>query len=130
MSQRDTVLRMLENAGERGVTTGQFIDAKIPRFSARIEELRRTHLIVRHRVTASRYRYELVGADDDSGWMVGAVDGIPGTHVAAGTSLPDRAANGDPERFPDSAGVQPSSQSLFDDDGEPAVMPAMYRDAA
>ena len=131
MTQRDLVLRMLTDAGDRGVTTGAFLDAKVPRFSARIEELRRAgYLIVKHRVTASRFRYELVGVDDDSGWTTGAADSIPGSHGAAGTSFPrTETACGNPERLPNSAGGQSSSQISLDD-GWPEDVPAMYREAA
>lgn len=40
MSQHDTCLSMLKSAGSAGVTTQQFLQAYIPRFSARLLELK------------------------------------------------------------------------------------------
>ena len=109
MSQRDDVLHMLEAAGEKGVTTGEFLDRRIPRFSARIDELRKTHVIVKHRVTASRFRYELVGVVEET---------TPVSSAPRGAGL----------ELPVSSPEPPAG--LFDDDGELAALPAMYRDAA
>ena len=129
VTQRDDILRALEEAGERGLTTGELAAMGIVRFGARIQELRKTHVIVKHRVTASRFRYELVG-EIDSGWTTGAADSIPGSHGAAGTSFPrTETACGNPERLPNSAGGQSSSQISLDD-GWPEDVPAMYREAA
>ena len=40
MTQIEKVKQMLEDAGDSGVTTQEFLQAYIPRFSARILELR------------------------------------------------------------------------------------------
>jgi hypothetical protein len=40
MTQKNRVYTMLKLAGENGVTTNDFLRAYIPRFSARIQELR------------------------------------------------------------------------------------------
>jgi hypothetical protein len=60
MTQRETVLTMLEQAGREGVSNGQFAEAGILRYSARIMELRKAgHLIEKHQVSAGTFRYEL-----------------------------------------------------------------------
>ena len=60
MTQREQVLHMLEQAGERGVTTADFLRAYMPRFSARIKELRDAgHRIDTERVGPSSSRYTL-----------------------------------------------------------------------
>jgi hypothetical protein len=60
MTQREQVLHMLERAGERGVTTADFLQAYMPRFSARIKELRDAgHRIDTERVGPSSSRYTL-----------------------------------------------------------------------
>lgn len=61
MTQRETVLKMLEDAGERGVTTAQFLDARIPRFSARIGELRKDgHPVHTKRLREGSFLFTLV----------------------------------------------------------------------
>ena len=60
MSQRERVYTMLEQAGREGVTNGQFVDAQILRYSARIKELRDAgHRIEKHRITDGTFRYQL-----------------------------------------------------------------------
>ena len=60
MTQREQVLHMLKQAGERGVTTADFLQAYMPRFSARIKELRDAgHRIDTERVGPSSSRYTL-----------------------------------------------------------------------
>jgi len=60
MTQRERVLHMLEQAGERGVTTADFLQAYTPRFSARIKELRDAgHVIETERISSSSSRYTL-----------------------------------------------------------------------
>lgn len=60
---RDKVLRMLQDAGSRGVTTGEFCAAYIERFSARILELRSERYggydIRTERLGRSTFRYVL-----------------------------------------------------------------------
>ena len=52
---------MLEDAGERGVTTAQFLDARIPRFSARIGELRKEgHPVHTKRLREGSFLFTLV----------------------------------------------------------------------
>lgn len=54
------VLRMLRDAGDRGVTTGEFIRAGIERFSARKLELRKAGFdIDKERLSQSAFRYFL-----------------------------------------------------------------------
>lgn len=60
MTQREKVLTKLEQAGEDGVTTADFLADYMPRFSARIKELRDAgHLIATERISASSSRYTL-----------------------------------------------------------------------
>lgn len=59
MTQKSRVLAMLERGP---TTTAEFLNAYIPRFSARIEELRRDgYVIERTRSHASSYVYKLAG---------------------------------------------------------------------
>ena len=60
MNQRDRVRVMLEQAGGDGVTTGDFLAAYLPRFSARIKELRDEGLSIETtRLKGSSSRYTL-----------------------------------------------------------------------
>lgn len=61
MSQRDQILSMLENAGETGVTGSEFYAACLPRFAARIKELRDAgYRIVTERIDANHFSYKLL----------------------------------------------------------------------
>lgn len=61
MSQRDQILSMLENAGETGVTGNEFYAACLPRFAARIKELRDAgYRIVTERIDANHFSYKLL----------------------------------------------------------------------
>ena len=61
MTQKQTVLQMLEQAGPEGVTSNQFYAACLPRFSARIHELRREGFnVVKEPVEQGHFRYILV----------------------------------------------------------------------
>ena len=63
MTQRQTVLKMLDQArvDRRGVTNGEFADAGILRYSARIEELRKQgYRIAKQRLSAGGWRYTLL----------------------------------------------------------------------
>ena len=134
MTQRDHVLHMLQDAGDRGITTGEFLDARISRFSARIDELRRDgYMIVKHRVTASRYRYELIGADETVR-PAHAADGTPKTPTATGASTPSDGTQAETLQHVHSrvAGrAAPGEQTLFAMDPESVDgLPAMYQEAA
>jgi hypothetical protein len=66
MNQRDRVRVMLEQAGGDGVTTGDFLAAYLPRFSARIKELRDEGLSIettRLKGSSSRYTLRRVHKD-------------------------------------------------------------------
>ncbi len=57
------VLRLLEQAGKQGVTTGQFAEQRCPRAAARVHELRRAgYDILAVREEANAYRFVLRGA--------------------------------------------------------------------
>jgi len=61
VSQRDQILSMLENAGETGVTGNEFYAACLPRFAARIKELRDAgYRIVTERIDANHFSYKLL----------------------------------------------------------------------
>jgi hypothetical protein len=72
MSKRALVLSLLREAGDRGVTTGQFIEAGCgSRFGARVQELRNAGLRIEARpVRAGSHLYVLqqvsVDADQQS----------------------------------------------------------------
>jgi len=61
-TQKQTVLAMLEQAGPEGVTSNQFYNARLPRFPARIHELKAEgHDVVKEPVEQGHFRYILVG---------------------------------------------------------------------
>lgn len=61
MGQRETVLTMLEEAAGNGVSSNQFYAACLPRFSARIHELRNAgHTITKEPVEDGHWLYRLV----------------------------------------------------------------------
>lgn len=111
MTQRERVLTMLKQAGREGVTNGQFVDAQILRYSARIMELRNAgHVIEKHRITDGTFRYELQPANKAclAGGTRGVSGGLGGSETAprggssagegtqpfAGTSIPAAAISG------------------------------------
>ena len=63
MTQKETVLAMLKQAGPEGVTSNQFYRACLPRFGARIHELKKEQgLDIRKEpVEDGHFRYILVG---------------------------------------------------------------------
>ena len=61
MTQKQTVLRMLEEAGPEGVTSNQFYAACLPRFGARIFELKKDGLnVIKEPAEQGHFRYILV----------------------------------------------------------------------
>ena len=61
-TQKETVLAMLDQAGPEGVTSNQFYNARLPRFAARIFELKADgHEVVKEPVEHGHFRYILVG---------------------------------------------------------------------
>jgi hypothetical protein len=65
VSQRSKVLRLLQQAGDRGVTNAVFLDWRIPRFGGRIFELREEgYEILTEAEGHSRVRYVLVSEPD------------------------------------------------------------------
>lgn len=84
MTQQERVLAMLQ---ERPQTTASFLSARIPRFSARLEELKRAgYEVTRERLTASSYSYKLTGSPPSQ-----AVDASVGL-----THPPTQAPSSDP----------------------------------
>jgi hypothetical protein len=61
-TQREKVLEMLEQAGPQGCDTADFLRVYVPRFSARIQELRaQGKEIETERIAEGRFRYTLTG---------------------------------------------------------------------
>ena len=94
MGQRQTVLTMLEDAGERGVTSNTFFASHLPRFSARIHELRNAgHTITKEPVEQGHFLYRLVKVSatttqTDPSLCVRAVHG--GADLGQSPSTPER----------------------------------------
>jgi len=62
VAQRDLVLRMLRDAGRRGVTNVAFYEAHVPRFGGRLLELRQAGYSIRtERLWSGNFRYVLTG---------------------------------------------------------------------
>jgi hypothetical protein len=61
MTQRDQILQMLTEAGDRGVTSNEFYDAYLPRFPARIHELRADGIKIDDEPEGRFKRYKLSG---------------------------------------------------------------------
>jgi hypothetical protein len=100
VTQQDRVLHMLRTAGARGVTNAQFATAYLPRFSARIKELReRGFDITTERLGEGRFRYVL-HTTERAGVSHHARDGGPSSLVPAVGSGPVRvplSARPDPD---------------------------------
>ena len=97
MTQRETVLAMLEEAGERGVSSNAFYAAHLPRFSARLHELRNAgHMITTEPVEHGHFLYRLVKVSatttqTDPSLCVRAVHG--GADLGQSPSTPERQRN-------------------------------------
>lgn len=157
-TQRETVLAMLEEAGERGVTSNAFFASCLPRFSARIHELRNAgHTITKEPVEQGHFLYRLVKVSaaptsvdreslDDRGADLGQSPSTPerqrNRQVAdvAGESSTSLGANRSSSPEPREAAVAEPRQ-VTDADGSPGRDPsaslllfdmpvANYRDAA
>ena len=97
MGQRETVLTMLEEAAGNGVSSNQFYAACLPRFSARIHELRNAgHTITKEPVEQGHFLYRLVKVSatttqTDPSLCVRAVHG--GADLGQSPSTPERQRN-------------------------------------
>ena len=97
MGQRETVLTMLEEAAGNGVSSNQFYAAHLPRFSARIHELRNAgHVITKEPVEQGHFLYRLVKVSatttqTDPSLCVRAVHG--GADLGQSPSTPERQRN-------------------------------------
>lgn len=142
-TQRETVLAMLEEAGERGVTSNAFFASCLPRFSARIHELRNAgHTITKEPVEQGHFLYRLVKVSaaptsvdreslDDRGADLGQSEAQRaegagdltqvGSRVPSesSTSLGDRSSSPDPQ---DAAVAEP--RQVTDADGSPGRDPS------
>lgn len=90
VSQKQRILQMLEEAGSTGVTGNQFYAACLPRFAARIKELRdQGHDISTRRIDGNHFVYTLrVGRHEGRSAESG---GPRKTEKAVTCSLPDGA---------------------------------------
>ncbi len=139
MTQRERVLNMLRDAGSDGVSSNDFFRACLPRFSARIHELRNAgHTITKEPVEQGHFLYRLVkvsvtstSADreslDDRGVDLGQSPSTPerqrNRQVAdvAGESSTDLGASLPPQ--PQDAAVAEPRQ-VTDADGSPGRDPS------
>ena len=95
-TQKQKVLRMLDEAGPEGVTSNQFYAACLPRFGARIHELKAEgHDVVKEPVEQGHFRYILVGrpfVPQQSSADLGEVGNSPPNFGV--TSSPERPGEG------------------------------------
>ena len=97
MTQRERVLNMLRDAGSDGVSSNDFFRACLPRFSARIHELRNAgHTITKEPVEQGHFLYRLVKVSatttqTDPSLCVRAVHG--GADLGQSPSTPERQRN-------------------------------------
>lgn len=95
MTQQEKVIAMLEQAGPEGVTSNQFYAACLPRFSARIHELRGKGFdIVKEPVENGHFRYILVGNGRAGADHPGPTPPGPGTNFIGSTPLPPVESSG------------------------------------
>lgn len=123
MTQRETVLQMLRDAGEKGIRSDEFFKAFMPRAAARIQELRDSGVEISSEREGKYVRYRLlgVGRESDAARDVDAVvplgsspdsDEQECVGVGAGSSGSTRArrtASADSDATP--ASVQHSGQT-------------------
>ena len=98
MTQKQDVLRMLNQArvDRRGVTNGEFADAGILRYSARIEELRKAgYRIAKQRLSAGGWRYTLLL--DVERPIDHPVSGSPGSESLISSHRVDGPLSAEPE---------------------------------
>ena len=140
MGQRETVLTMLEEAAGNGVSSNQFYAAHLPRFSARIHELRNAgHVITKEPVEQGHFLYRLVKVSaaptsvdreslDDRGADLGQSPSTPerqrNRQVAdvAGESSTSLGANRSSSPDPQDAASPP--RQVTDADGSPGRDPS------
>ncbi len=142
MGQRETVLTMLEEAAGNGVSSNQFYAACLPRFSARIHELRNAgHTITKEPVEQGHFLYRLVKVSatttqTDPSLCVRAVHG--GADLGQSPSTPERQRNrqvagaagessstlGDRSSSPDPQDAASPPRQVTDADGSPGRDPS------
>lgn len=120
-TQRQCVLEMLQSAGDKGVHSFTFIQARIPRVAARVCELREEG----HRIESTREA--LHGAAEGVRYTLNAGVGAEGSNACAGCLSPPSEARMDRELSTDS-GVEASVLSppppLGDGTGAPPACSA------
>jgi len=142
MTQRETILRMLEEAGDRGVTGNTFYANFLPRFPARIHELKKQgHNIQRFPTEEPNvFLYRLVKVSvtdhsthheslDDRGADLGQSPNTPERErerqlaAAAGESSTSLGAGFSPSSEPQDA-ADSRSRQVSDADGSPGGGPS------
>ena len=113
-TQKETVLAMLDEAGPEGVTSNQFYAACLPRFGARIHELKTQHghEIIKEPVEDGHFRYILVGrsrhpqqSPPDLGEVGNSPPNLGGVHAQRSGSVDTQREN---------AFGSPTPEPLFD----------------
>ena len=123
MTRRQLVLHLLREAGPRGVTTAELLQAGCgSRYGGRLFELREQgHVIEGERLREGSWRYRLVH-DPELGRLLSEAEAPAKREQASPGSVPSQ------EGVRLAAAVQESQEGLFDT-GEFAPRPS-YRDAA
>jgi hypothetical protein len=135
MTQRETILRMLEEAGDRGVTGNTFYANFLPRFPARIHELKKQgHNIQRFPTEEPNvFLYRLVKVSitttqTDPSLCVRAVNG--GADLGQSPNTPERQRN---RQVADVAGESSTTSEATSSSPQPreaaAVQPRQVTDA-
>lgn len=143
MSQQTRVLWMLKHAGERGVTSSEFLDAHIPCFSARIRELRMEgHEITSERISKERHTFTFrLEPDVERGRGEHTADArnAPAPDGGSGSTPSCSTASLGARRRPRAATQHPSDDSSVGERGRPTPLqeemfpdprPSAYREAA
>jgi hypothetical protein len=134
VNQRDQVRKMLEQAGEEGVTTGDFLAAYLPRFSARIKELRDEGLSIETtRLKGSSSRYKLhpahISLSGEGVEPVRTGSGIlGGPETASRGSSRGAGIQHRPVRWESAAATSGKGADTLGGDGSPAVtaLPTLF----
>lgn len=98
MTQRERVLHLLRVQREVGCTTALFLRERLPRFSARIEELRKAGFcITSERLADSSWLYTLVHdaeRDAERGSDLGTTRSLPASQAGVTLGAPTSGAPG------------------------------------
>jgi hypothetical protein len=96
MTQRETVLKMLQNAGPKGVLSKTFIAQFMPRAAARIQELRDEGVEITSEREGKYVRWTLQGHHSAARKSAGLTSGQYSREESAAESHQWRSAGGPP----------------------------------